>query len=307
VVTGVLLWRSTILRSRQELRPSWWDQAAVVSVGIVATLSFYPVMKAYSLGQVQTCVTALFALMLLAWDCDRRTAAGLALGAMLLVKPGFAPVLLWGAVRREWRFVVAAVGVAAAGSVAALSRFPLSEQLDYLRVLSFIGSRGELFYPNQSINGLLNRWVSGTGSLEWQEIAFPEPHRIVALATTVGLIALIAIVFRAVPRRARGTSLDLSAMALASTIGAPIAWEHHYGVLAPILAVTLPCIVDARPLGAATGTLLFGAALVSANFFQVANRLDGTALNVLQSYLLLAALTIFILLIGTSRTQPVPR
>ena len=91
---------------------------------------------------------------------------------------------------------------------------------------------------------------------------------------------------------------------LASTIAAPIAWEHHYGVLAPVLAATWPQVSAARACGRFTGSVLFGNTLVLANYFQAANRFDGTRLNLLQSYLLAAALVEFALLLRTARRPP---
>ena len=171
----------------------------------VAVLTFYPVVKGYSLGQIQTWVTAAFALLLLSWQRQRHALAGLALGLMLLIKPGCAPLLLWGALRRQWRFVGVATLTVIVGIVASLPRYPLHEQLDYLRVLSFIGTRGEVFFPNQSVNGLLNRWMSGGGSLEWHAEAFAEPRPLVAIGTSVAFVLLVGAALSLVPRPARGT------------------------------------------------------------------------------------------------------
>jgi hypothetical protein len=301
VVSALLLGRSagpvTGTSDADTARAAW----ARTCLAALAGLTWYPLMKAYSLGQVQTCVTALCALVLLAWQRKRPGLAGAALGLALLVKPTTAPLVLWGIVRREWQFTIAALGTATAGLIVALLQYPLAEHVAYARVLSYIGARGELFYANQSLNGLLNRWVAHDSSLQWQPSAFAEPTRWIAFATTAGFVLLVAASLVLVRRAARGTVIDLAVVMLASTIGAPVAWEHHYGVLVPIVAAVSPAIVAAAPFGSATSPLLFASALVAANFFQVAHRFDRTWLNPLQSYLLFAALMLWLMILATSR------
>ena len=47
----------------------------------------------------------------------------------------------------------------------------LGYHIDYLRVLSYMAERGEAYFPNQSVNGLLNRLMSiDTGALEQSHI-----------------------------------------------------------------------------------------------------------------------------------------
>jgi hypothetical protein len=82
-------------------------------------------------------------------------------------------------------------------------------------------------------------------------------------------------------------------------MASPIAWEHHYAVLAPIDALLAPHVLrtgDRRMLA-----LLGLSYLLSANFLAVAQRLAETAWNPLQSYLYFAALITFGLLLATRR------
>lgn len=299
---AVLLLTALAVRDRSNRR----DRESRIALGCLAALAvltFYPVLKAYSLGQVQAIVTALFAAALLAWQRNRRGVAGAAIGLTLLIKPSYAPLLAWGCVRREWRFVAGAAGVAVAGVAASLRQFPVGEQLDYLRVLSFIGQRGEVFHANQSLNGLLNRLVAGGGSLEWHAEAFAPYHPLVASATTAAFIALIVLALVAVGRAQRGTTLDLAIATIACTAAAPVAWEHHYGVLAPAVAATWPSLAAAQPIGRGSQLLLGVAMLVAANYFQFANRFDGTPFSPLQSYLFISALIVLGLLIAATRAR----
>jgi hypothetical protein len=267
----------------------------------LAILCAYPLVKAYSLGQIQTVVTALFSALLLAWLTSRRVVAGVALGLMLLIKPTAAPLLLWGVVRRRWRFAGAASATVLAGFAASLPRIPLAEHLAYLDVLSYIGQRGELFYPNQSVNGLLHRWFADGGSLVWNPNAFAAPETGIAVFTTAIGMATLGVALWGVPVGARGSALDLSLMMLAATMAAPVAWEHHYGVLAPTVAASWPAIMVWRPFGRLTGVALAASALVAANYVQAVHRFDGTPLNPLQSYLLFAAVVLWLLMFRTLR------
>src|SRR6478609_2578844 len=83
-------------------------------------LTFYPLVKAFSLGQIQTWVDAVFALLVLCWARGHRTTGGFLVGCLCLVKPTWALLLVWGVVRRQWRFVFAALSVVAIGTAAAM-------------------------------------------------------------------------------------------------------------------------------------------------------------------------------------------
>ena len=78
-------------------------------------------------------------------------------------------------------------------------------------------------------------------------------------------------------------------------MASPIAWEHHYGILLPILAAILP-LASASPQKR-SGLIILAAAYVgSCNYYQIANRLAETRWNFLQSSLLFGALAILLLL-----------
>jgi hypothetical protein len=81
-------------------------------------------------------------------------------------------------------------------------------------------------------------------------------------------------------------------MVASLTIASPIAWEHHYGVLLPIFAILFANMVGER----ARLAWLAASYLLAANFFLAANALAGSALNIVQSYLLAAALVALALL-----------
>jgi hypothetical protein len=270
-----------------------WNRLVSGLVWVCLTLTFYPIMRAYSLGQIQVWINALFGLLFLLWLKDRQRSAGVVVGLMCLIKPHYALLLVWGLLRRRWGFVLAGAATGALGLVLSLFLFGLGNHLDYLNVLSFLGKHGEAFFPNQSINGLLNRLLFNGDNLDWQAHTFPPYDPWVYYGTLASsLILLAAALFWPVPPKERGSATDLALMTLAATIASPVAWEHHYGILLPIYAFLVPCL--ARK-GWALAVLAFSYILTS-NFLEFVNRWWNTPFNFVQSYLLAGALMVLVLL-----------
>lgn len=262
------------------------------------TLTFYPVVKAFTLGQVQAWVNGVFALALLGWVTGHRASSGVLIGLICLLKPHYGLLLLWAALRREWRFVYAGAAAVAAGVAVSIGVFGWENHLDYLRVLSFLSERGESYYPNQSVNGLLNRLMSIGDPREynnvfWREAHFP-PFTPLVYACTLG--SSILILGAALVRRRRENDpqrvLDFCTMVASLTIASPIAWEHHYGVLLPIFAILFANVLGDR----ARLVWLALSYVLASNFFLAANALAPSVLNIAQSYLFAAALVVLALL-----------
>jgi alpha-1,2-mannosyltransferase len=91
-------------------------------------------------------------------------------------------------------------------------------------------------------------------------------------------------------------TFDFCAMALSITIASPIAWEHHYGTIFPVLAVLLASVVGNR----VRLILLVVSYVLVSNLIAAANLLAPTVFNVAQSYLLAGAL-IALALLHTAR------
>ena len=260
------------------------------------TLTFYPVVKAFTLGQIQVWINGLFALSLLSWALDRKALGGVLIGVICLIKPHYGLFLLWAVLRREWRFIAAGVATVGFGLAASLIVFGWANHTDYLRVLAFLSEHGEAYYPNQSLNGLLNRLmgVDNPGlyiNLEIPPGKFP-PFNPWVYGTT--LAASITILAAAILRRADTSDRvwDFGRMALSCTLASPIAWEHHHGVLLPVFAVVLASAVGNR-----TRLLwLVASYVLVSNFVPAANLLAPTFLNPAQSHLLAGAVILLVIL-----------
>lgn len=270
-----------------------WPRADLVATALLAlffTISFYPAIRAYRNGQIQTWISGLFAASLLAYCAERTRLAGALAGAMCLIKPQYALLALWGLLRKEWAFLQGAMAVGALGLLASVSLFGVSPHLEYLGVLRFIAERGESFYPNQSVNGLLNRALGNGENLTWME-AMPEPHAIVRAGTwlTSALILGWALWPRRRSQAQPAAAADLAMIAVACTAASPIAWEHHYGLLLPVFALLRPSL-RSEP------ALLALAYVLTSHTLRITDRLADSPWNVLQSYILAGALIVLALL-----------
>ena len=263
--------------------------AAATSLVLVSAFLYFPVVIGYVLGQIQTVITAAVAVSLVAWLRRFDAIAGVAVGIAALVKPHFAVLALWGISRRRWSFVAAAGLTIAAGTLAAMAVFGPREYVDYVSALRHMGARGEALYANQTVNGLVNRLVQPPEHRGWDFHSYPPAHPLVLSATVGSSIALLALAFWT-PRRLgfAGTPLDLALIWLTVIMASPIAWDHHYGGLLPILVVAVGIAWRARVPWAAAG--LAAAALVTGNLWEPLIDVDEPPWNVVQSYVLAGSL-----------------
>jgi hypothetical protein len=262
------------------------------------TLTFYPIVKAYTLGQIQVWINGLFALALLCWVTGYKASSGLLIGLMCLVKPHYGLFVLWAALRREWRFMAGCAATVAAGLTASVAAFGWANHIDYIYVVSYLTQHGETFYPNQSVNGILNRLMSlsdpvSYNSLEFFDLKFPPFNPWVYSGTLITslIILSIALFRRDIPGDSDRT-FDYCIMTLSATMASPIAWEHHYGIVLPIFAVLLTNALR-NPK-----TLLWLAAsyVLVSTFIPATNLLALTPLNFVQSSLFAGALIVLVLL-----------
>lgn len=266
-----------------------WVAAGLVAV---AGVLFYPLMRGVRLGQVQTLLTALSATALWLWGSGRERGAAALLGVEALFKPHYAAALAFLLWRR--RFAPAAVGalVVLAGTIAALVTFGWQAHVDYLGALSFLSQRGESFAANQSMNGLLGR-IAGLSdprhnNAEWSLHFPPFVPWVYGGTILAALVLLTFAIARRPPAEGRlSSTADLGTALLGITMASPIAWEHHYGLLFPLLALLAGAAV-ATPAGPDRRRLTVRCLLIwalAASNLDFTAQLASTPLNVLQSYL----------------------
>lgn len=74
-----------------------WIQGVLL---VLLAVTYYPVVKAFSLGQIQTWINAFFALALLLFMSGKHAMAGALCGLMCLIKPQYALFMVWGLLRK---------------------------------------------------------------------------------------------------------------------------------------------------------------------------------------------------------------
>ncbi len=301
---GVLSWRLFIAAEAEASGTrarSAGEELALLWPMLLLAILFYPLGRSWALGQVQTFMTLLCALALLLWQSRRVALAGICVGLCCAIKPQLAVLILWALMRRQWTMAAAAGATFAVLALAAGMHYGFHHYVDYLSVLSFLSQRGEAYFPNQSVNGLLNRLMFNGTNLHFELHAFPDFNIVVYLGTlaTSAIILGTVLFWR---WRATPGVLDLALVMLAATMASPIAWEHHYGLLLPVFALAAPYILAAQPFGVWSGTVLLAAFVVAGERFDITNRLASTPFNVLQSYLFFAALVLLVMLMRLVQT-----
>jgi len=270
------------------------EQMARIVLPCLLVLTFYPLVLSYRLGQIQTWLAMGFVIAVWLWMRGHLRASGVVIGLMTLVKPQFGLLLIWAAMRRRWSFFTTFATTLAAGTAASLALYGLNEHLDYVKVLSLLSRHGESFHMNQSVNGLLNRFLF-TGDMSYSTFYLPEYNPIVHVATFTTSILLIAGALF-IPRKNRGGLADLLLICFTCTIASPVAWTHHYSVLLPLIAALFVWSSVSKPLGRWTlpavcfGYLLLGTYL--GGFFNFSD----SRMNVVQSYPFFGAITTLALL-----------
>lgn len=282
----------------------WRDRFNYCIVALIAMLGwlYYPLMMGHSLGQIQVYVGALIALALLCKAAEYPVLSGVCVGLCCLLKPQYALALVWGVLRRELRFVLGLVITVAIGLGASLYTFGLHNHLDYLEVLGRLSRFGEAYGPNQTVNGLLQRWLENGSPIKFERRKLPPYQPVIYYGTLASSLLYMALaLFTPMAKSLRGRAIDLALLIVAATLASPIAWEHHYGAFFPVLAVAV-----AAPFaqGRAGVLLIFAYVLMAVELMRpqiiYADRWTG----LLGSHRFFGGLLLFAFLLLASRKRP---
>jgi hypothetical protein len=293
-----------LFRVLADKAPSWLPrerrERTILGAAIaVLALTFTPLVSSPDWGQTQTWISAAFAGAVLAWLADRKALAGVLIGFTVAFKPQLGLLLVWGLLRREWRFAGAAFVTMLVIGVASLAVFGFAQHFDYLKIVSYLSRHGESYWWNQSVMGLLHRLQFNGANTEEEAAAallddseFLPPFDMVSYAgglLTSALMILAALFWRAREHR-RAPLIDFMLAALTFTVASPIAWGYHYGIAVPIFAVALPLTLAAPEMGRLRLVWLGLAFVLLHNRFDVTLKLAHTPLNFLESTFLFGAL-----------------
>jgi len=278
--------------------PGRMERAARIAIPAGAALLFYPLMRGYWLGNVQTGLTFLLLLALLLWLRGHRIAVGACLGLICLFKPALAPILLWALLRREYRVIWGFFALVIPFGLASLWLFGWSVNADYLSLMSYLSKRGESYVASHSIGSLLNRAVFNGPNLLWDG---SHSHiRYIAWihwATTIAGLGFIGLAL--VGRRQDtppGSWLDFAVALVCVTLASPVIYESHLGFTLPLFLMA--GLMLARD-GVSPPWMAWGlgvAYFLMTNFLEITDRLADTGFNFLQSYRLFSLIILLAIL-----------
>ncbi len=272
----------------------------LIPIAALLGVCFYPLLKNYVLGQMQSFISLMFACAVLLWMERRYKTSGVLVGLMCLIKPQYALFLIWFPLRKRFGALIAAAVVIVAGFSAASLVFGWKEQLQYLDVLSYIAKHGESYFPNESVNGFLNRLLFQGSNLQWTDDAFAPYSPLVYASTAITSACLVALaLFFPFVAEVRAKGWDFCVLALTATVASPVAWEHHYGILLPIFAY----LVGSMPGAQAKGWLC-AAFVLTSNAWSPMNVFAAVPLlNALQSLRFFGALALLVFLYRNAREK----
>lgn len=289
-------WMGTILTAvwffRVQRPGSTWIEGACIA--LLAVL-FLPIAEALYRGQIQLLLTFLWGLAAMLWCRGRHGWSGLLLAVTCAFKPQLALFLVWGLLRKEWRF--SSVFAAGTAVIAAFSliHFGAQNNLDYFAVLSYLSRHGEALWANQSVNGLLNRLLSNGDPVSWNPTVYP-PYRSSIYLIGTGFSALCVLTGLLLPwRKGWGaTTADFLFFGCTSVIASPIAWEHHYGYFFFLLVYLLARV---ERLNKPTWALLVCCTLAMSNRIPpLDHRMQGFV-SLFGAYLLFAGIMVLTILV----------
>ena len=286
-------------------------------IAFLVAIRFFPSNLAFQIGQMQVGLGLLFSLACWAYLHERNILAGSLIAIAATVKPQFLPLGLFALWRRNWRFVAGLATVCAAFLALSVSLYGWSTHaVEYLKVLSYLSSHGEYQHLNQSVDGILIRWLYDGPSLDRDprglipQSMFP-PY--IAGAYFPALVSSAVMLLLPFFIRAKGSDrlsrlLEFCTASVLFAMASPIAWVHHYNILLPVYVVALKAAVDRwRGVSASGALAVIGVsfALTSYPFFAAA---DPTvpSLNLLQSHVFFGALVLVGVLLAEIQTPVLP-
>jgi alpha-1,2-mannosyltransferase len=235
---------------------------------LVAFAAFYPTRWMLTCVQAQSLITLFLALAMMSAACRRDVLTGVLLGLAAGLKPHLGLLLVFGVVRRQWGLCAGMAGslLALGGLSVALAGFE-PWRVYVTEVLPAV-SAGYAYYPNQSINGVLNRWMGHPAGFE---IAPRTTVVTIGSAAATLLFAVLAVwprgAMRGVASRAESSNaaqvlgagtaahrtvrsaglmraIDLGIALLCATLASPVAWEHHYAWCVVLFGACLAAAVE---------------------------------------------------------------
>jgi hypothetical protein len=284
----------------------WFTTAIIVG-------AFYPLRWMVTCVQVQSIITLFLAVAILIYARSNTLIAGLLVGLAACLKPHLVLLVLFSCFRKEWRFLV---GMVVSGSTAILASFILigfGPWQTYLLEIMPEMSVGYAYYPNQSINGIVHRWLGHPSAF-----VLGPPSEVVSIATksAVLIFSLFAVLPRGIWLGGQNKSqtltanrqdqsqrevtndyvlraMDIGIALLAITLASPIAWEHHF---AWAIVLFTACLAAAQlsPFSSRLVSVLAVSYVLMGTYFLPAENVSSGWLSIINSPRFVGAIMLMI-------------
>ena len=222
----------------------WWGASLnPIKVAVLFALSviWMPVNEELWQGQFMSCLMLLLVGAWLALRAGKQTMGGVLLGGLIVIKMIAWPIVLFLALRRQWRSVGAAAVVFIAANLLAVAVLGVAVVRDYYLKVGPFDAR--LWRPAE---GNLSAWAWGIRLFEGAGFSFHIspwwPSPMLALIATYVLPLAVLLLGMTVAWRAANFDTAFGWLAGVSILLSPIAWYFY------LLLAVIPLVVLARRL-----------------------------------------------------------
>jgi len=207
----------------------------------IILLAWEPVMEDLLYGPLSVLFTTLLLITLLLWRRGRKSLAGIIIGLTVSIKLFTWPLVIYFALKREWRTVIASICTGLVFNLIALSVIGFDPIKNYLNYAAQELNLWQAVIRNFSLWSVGYRLFSGTSSTILK-YSFQSPPIIDMpdIARYVSLICVITFLFISLiwAKRLQYFDISFAIMTCVIVIISPIAWNHYYVITAIALAVT---------------------------------------------------------------------
>jgi alpha-1,2-mannosyltransferase len=223
--------------------------------GLLITFSFFPVYYSLYMGQVNALLFLCMALVLYFARRGQPWCAGFLIALAALIKLFPAVLMVFFAVKRQFKLVAAAA--ASAVALGAISLIVCDPRL-YVTYFTQVLPRetgGGAFYRNQGLSGLLSRLLTQN---DYVSALANWPGLARGMGVLAGILVLLAALWVAARRGGSRTSdMEFGLYLVATLLALPKSWEHYGVFLLFAYFAVLRLVVHARALPRAPMLLTF--------------------------------------------------
>lgn len=213
-----------------------------------AVYGFYPLNMGLGNGQVDLLITVAGLASYLLYRSDRPVIAGVMLGAAILIKPTFAVVLLYFAIRRAWPILLSAGAVVGGGVVISAVYIGQAVLFEYRTIAEGWTNAFGVLPLNQSLHGLIARLLSPA-----QDVPAIGSSGMVSLISelalpVIGLVITVRILQNKEPRSILKGAIQFYTVFAIMMLASPFTENLHLTWILPGAALLLVMMAqDSRP------------------------------------------------------------